>query len=119
MGKVLNKKNDRDSASLAWLSGISKILMAPSGAPQTATWPRPSTPHADDRTTMPAFVSSRLITAGGVPPPVHCTEPRDLNTILLAGGFASLPQAARALKTRRSSKRFGVTLVRCLRKPST
>src|SRR5437867_11613609 len=66
--------------------------MAPSGAPQTATWPRPSTPHADDRTTMPAFVSSRLITAGGVPPPVHCTEPRDLNTILLAGGFASLPK---------------------------
>ena len=53
---------------------------------------------------MPEFVSSRLMTAGDVPPPVHCMEPRDLKTMVLAGGFVSPPQAARTLSTRDGSR---------------
>jgi hypothetical protein len=57
---------------------------------------------------MPAFVSSRLMAAGAVPPPVHCTEPRDLNTMVLGGESSFPPQAIRALNARKGSKYLNV-----------
>ena len=53
---------------------------------------------------MPAFVSSARMTSGGVPPPVHCKKPRDLNTLTIASSSSLPPQAATMLTTNNVSK---------------
>ena len=76
LGKVLRLANPRDCAWARLLCGMSKMLIAPSGAPHTVGWGRPSIPHEKDLTSIPAVVSPFSMTSGDVPPPAHCIDPR-------------------------------------------
>jgi hypothetical protein len=96
---VLKGVKPAAAAAPAWADEISKIPILPSPPPHTVGAAKPVVPHAAERTWTLAATSCACRVDKDTPPPLHCSEPIDLNTLLVASSSSPPPQAVNDVRT--------------------
>lgn len=90
-------------AAPTWADEISKMPIFPSGLPHTVGVAKPSVPHVAEPTVMYAAASWPCMADSVTPPPLHCSEPNDLITWVLASSSPP-PQASKDASTANERK---------------